>query len=326
MKILYKIMRNHKRQGVPALFLQIENEKYVFNVPETTQRFIREHGLRFSKETKFFFSGMTTSHLMGMIGLALTLFQHNLSQGSMIYGPKGICQFFRDLRYMMGIKLCHYSITDLENTEDTIPGINNDEYMLKLIESPDALKIFSDWETFCKSPQADSSKIVKGVGRVKSSQHIPPELAKKFGVTTYKDDFVEIIFLRLDSQSSVYIIIPEKIPGNFIPMKLLEKNIKGKLVGELSSKGKVTVTIGGQETTVKIEDVSEPHTPGPAMILVDSAENFDPTLLFDNPCLNYLFESPSEDKGYKLSEIVHFGSYDQIKKPEYQTWVAITLT
>ena len=89
---------------------------------------------------------------MGMIGLQMTLFQYGLSNGTMIYGPKGICQYFRDLKYITGIKMCHYSVASLEsNPEKPMAGVNNDEYLLKLIDRPDALQIFSNWDEFCSS-------------------------------------------------------------------------------------------------------------------------------------------------------------------------------
>ena len=39
--------------------------------------------------------------------------------------------------------------------------------------------------------------------------------------------------------------------------------------------GKAKVNIGGVEKEVTIEDVSEPNSPGPAIILLDCPDDFD---------------------------------------------------
>lgn len=243
MKIVYKIMRNHSRQGVPCIVFEIDNEKYYFNVPETTQRFIRDHGSKFSKDSKFFFSRLTASHLAGMIGLSLTLFQNSLSQGSKIYGPPGVCQFFRDLRYITGIKMCHYSVACLKkDAEDEIIGICDDKEMLKLVESPDAVEIFTNWDDWCKKNLIPPKALNSASTLFHPSLYLSEDLQKRYDHSVYSDKVTEIIYVPISELSNAYIIIPKPMKGNFIQQKLKDYNIKGKAMAELIKNGYIEVS------------------------------------------------------------------------------------
>jgi hypothetical protein len=52
-----------------------------------------------------------------MVGLALTLFEHNLSNQAQIFGPEGTTQFFKNLQFLFGIKMYTYSIADMDDQE-----------------------------------------------------------------------------------------------------------------------------------------------------------------------------------------------------------------
>jgi ribonuclease BN (tRNA processing enzyme) len=243
MKIIYKIMRNHSRQGVPCVVFEVDNEKYYFNVPETTQRFIRDHGSKFSKDSKFFFSRLTATHLAGVIGLSLTLFQHSLSQGSKIYGPPGVCQFFRDLRYVTGIKMCHYSVACLKNeSESEIIGICDDDEMLKLVNSPDAIDIFTNWDEYCRKNPLPPKSLNQASSLFKPSMYLTEGLQKASGYSVYSDKVTEIIYVPISEVSNAYVIIPKPMKANFMPQKLKDYGIKGKDMSTLLKQGFIEVT------------------------------------------------------------------------------------
>lgn len=243
MRILYKIMRNHNRQGIPCVMLQIDNDKYYFNVPETTQRFVKDHGAKFGRDSKFFFSRLATTHLAGIIGMSLTLFQNSVSQGSKIYGPPGITQFFRDLRYVTGIKLCHYSVSSFEpDGEDEIMGINDDDMFMKLVNSPEAMEIFSKWDAWCKKGMIPQKSLNSAASLLKYSSNLSKAIQEKFGMFAYSDKNTEVILVPIGEKANAFVIIPKALKGNFLPDKLKEFGIKGKQMQELTHKGEIEVT------------------------------------------------------------------------------------
>lgn len=332
MRIVYKVMRNHNRQGIPCILLQIDNEKYFFNVPETTQRFVKDHGAKFARDSKFFFSRLAASHLAGIIGLSLTLYQNSLSQGCKIYGPPGITQFFRDLRYVTGIKMCHYSVTSMKpEGEEEILGLSDDELFLKLANSPEAIEIFSNWDAWCKKGLIPPKALNCASSLLQHSSILSKELNLKFGLHVYSDKVTEIMLIPISEKANAFVIIPKPIKGNFIPEKLKEFGIKGKQMQDLSHKGEIEVIyihqveIKGVKRIVKIDEVTSEASPSPLIVLLECPEDFNSELLESNDVLNYLLfnsmENENLDKSYYVSDIVHFADFNTVSKPNYQTWV-----
>ena len=326
MRILYKIIRNHKRQGVPSVYIQVDNEKYFFNLPETTQRFIKEHGLKFSKDMRFFFSNLTTNHLMGSIGLFLTLFQHQLALGSFVYGPAGITQFFRDIRYLTGIKLNFYGIASIENQEEKeIPSIKDEAYLKDLLERKDALEIFMQWDNCLEDGKLDKSKLGKPSDYLGKSSIFEKESVEKYGLRVYSDKVVEIFFVRLENNSSVYVFIPKKIKGNFVPSRLENYGITGKLMKTLVENGKIIVEKDGAKVTVSIDELREEDTQGPAIVIVDLGPGCNPEILLKNETLNFLLHNEMENEAignqYYVSEIIHFADYKTVSTSSYQDFI-----
>lgn len=327
MKIIFKVLRNHSRQGIPSVFLQVDNEKYMFNVPETTQRFIREHGLRFSKGMNFFFTGLTTNHLMGIVGLSLTLFQNQLSHASKIYGPKGICKFFKDLRYMTGIKLCHFSIASLEDSieEKNCIAAAGEESFNEWLASPSAFEIFSKWDEWTHSGKAEESKLIKADKRLGISEILGKEGSFKCGTRVYSDELVEIIFIKIEKKANVFVVVPKPIRGNIIPEKLKQFGIKGKMIRELELAGVLKVPgEGGKEITVRIEEVTEKSPMSPCLMMIDAQDELEGDDLQKNETLRTLLGNEGMEEGkrhFVLTDVVHFANSSVVLKPGYVKWM-----
>lgn len=74
-----------------------------------------------------------------------------------------------------------------------------------------------------------------------------------------------------------------------------------------------------------VEEVSEPPTPGPAIVLLECHEGRIGEEMLKNELLNFLLldsmANESIDKNYSISDIVHFGNLETVSHPSYQTWV-----
>lgn len=349
MRIVYRVLRNHLKQGAPSLYLQIENEKYFFNVPETTQRFIKEFGLKFSKGSNFFFSGVTTNHIMGMVGLSLTLFQQGTSLGTKIYGPPELLQFFRDIRYMMSFKFCHYSVASLSRETDilkNIVGINDEKYLFELTASPDVMEILSKWDNWSNGPQAAQSRLFRAHDYLKvSSEYFSEEVTRLGESKVFTDANTEILYVPLakstpgDYQGSIFVIISKKPPRPFIQAKLNEYGIKGKMMKDLITNQKIDLKYKEKDITVTMDELCEPPSDGICIILVDTPEGFNkPELILNNAILQKLFPelkvhdssmmseeklpgSPSYNPGYSITDVIHSGDFDLVSSLPYQGWI-----
>ena len=78
---------------------------------------------------------------------------------------------------------------------------------------------------------------------------------------------MEILPFLIEEQGELitnYIIIPGTLPGKILPNKLKEFGIKGKLVGQLSKEGSVTV----DGRTTQLDEVREESCPSPNVVLL----------------------------------------------------------
>lgn len=87
------------------------------------------------------------------------------------------------------------------------------------------------------------------------------------------------------------------------------------------------VTKDFQEITVSLADISEPDTPGPALVLIDCLDKQHVNSLVTNPVFEYLFKNEMENehlnRNYILTDIIHFGDYTVIGNENYLKWVNI---
>ncbi len=79
------------------MLLTVARTRYLFNVPETYQRFALQHAVPHSI-SHYFLTSLDTEHLAGLLGLLQTLFSEKKGEGIKIYGPAGTAEWFRQLR------------------------------------------------------------------------------------------------------------------------------------------------------------------------------------------------------------------------------------
>lgn len=319
MRITIKLIRNHYRQRVPSVVIQVDNQSYIFNVPETLQRFVKEHGVKFTSKMNIFFTGTTPHHISGMLGLSLTLFEHGLSTGTKLFGPDGVVTFFRNLKFLCGIKFSTYSMTSMyRNTKETpMIGCKDHKMLQKLLESNNAISTFLDWDNFISTvPAGDRNDATKQL--FEESQYLVGSTPNM----VFKDSNVEIFLVSILDQESgqvchCYAGIFNSVKGGFIKEKLAQYKIKGKMIGLLKKESYIQNEDG---ITVKVEDVSEPDEEATSFLIVDCQEKRFIQGLIENETLRELFGDLSS-KPYSLTNIIHFGGQEIINDARYTSWI-----
>ena len=104
MRIVIQLIENYLKQEVPAVLITTENNKYLFNVTSSYQRFTKEHKTKFPTGGRFFFTKTATSNITGLTGLILTLFHFHSSEGIKLYTDEKMFKYMEELRYKMGYK------------------------------------------------------------------------------------------------------------------------------------------------------------------------------------------------------------------------------
>ena len=103
------VCNNFKNQRVPALCLIIKDQKYMINFPELTQRFLKENGVKIAANSRFFVTGTTPDHYMGLPGLMLTTIERKSNDDTKVYYPLKTFDFMNNFKYQIGLKFLGFS-------------------------------------------------------------------------------------------------------------------------------------------------------------------------------------------------------------------------
>ncbi|MHB1868305.1 MAG: ribonuclease Z [Nitrososphaerales archaeon] len=94
-----------KDRGLSCVAINYENIIAFFDCGEGSQREINEAGLGFNKECAVFITHMHGDHVVGLLGLLQTMSMNRREKDLRIFGPKGIIDFVKLNRAILGFGL-----------------------------------------------------------------------------------------------------------------------------------------------------------------------------------------------------------------------------
>ncbi|KAF7724572.1 Zinc phosphodiesterase ELAC protein 2 [Apophysomyces ossiformis] len=89
MKAYLQILGQRSPEGLPSVILQSDNQRYLFNCREGTQRLFLEEKLKFAKLQNIFLTRLTWDGVGGMPGMILTLTDNGISRIN-LHGPTNL--------------------------------------------------------------------------------------------------------------------------------------------------------------------------------------------------------------------------------------------
>lgn len=103
-----------KSTPYPSIVCSFDNARYVFNVPDGFQRYIKEHKVKMGTGATFMITRLCTTRICGLFGYIQTLVAERAALGCKIYGPLGVTALFNTLRYndIGGYKTLPYSVQE----------------------------------------------------------------------------------------------------------------------------------------------------------------------------------------------------------------------
>ncbi len=105
-------------RGLSCTAIGYENLIAFFDCGEGSQRAINEAGLGFNKESTVFITHMHGDHVVGLLGLLQTMSMNRREKKLEIFGPKGIIDFVRINRAILG-----FGMTFEATVCETRPGL-----------------------------------------------------------------------------------------------------------------------------------------------------------------------------------------------------------
>lgn len=295
MRITLQVVQSHAKEPIPGIVLSIENQKYFFNIPDSFQRYFKEHAVRFPKGGKIFLTQLSSDHITGLFGLILTLNAQGLADNSQIFGPPGFCKYLDSIRFLIGHRVLPFSIYDFYNNHEKLVGIKSNAYMQEVFNRKDYESIFFKMNDFLLQQQKTNPELIND-----AQDFIKQD-------TFFKDENLEIHPVLLCGEdpshklSLCYILKPNKIPGKVNAEKLKANNIQPKYIKKLLEADEVEI----EGKIYKQKDFKDPDHPSPLVLIIDCPTIDHLISLANNKRIQSLFADKIDQNEEVVKAIVH---------------------
>jgi len=309
MRITIQIVQSHAKEVVPCLALSIENQKYFFNIPDSFQRYFKEHSIKFPKGAKIFLSQLSSNHITGLFGLILTLNAQGLAEDTQIFGPPGLSEYLDNVRFLIGHRILPFSIYDFFNQNEKLLGIKSASFLNEIFNLKEYNSIFFKMNKFLFQKKETNPEFINDAESfIKENSY-------------YKDENIEIHPVLLCEKSLkpslCYILQPNKIPGKVNSEKLKTHNIPTKSIKQLLEKGEVQIG----EIIYQAQDFKDPDSPSPVVILIDCPTIDHLICLLRNKRIQDYYEDRIDFKDANLKAIIHLASTEVLRDSRYSDFL-----
>lgn len=314
---------------VPSALLFFDRQRYLFNVGEGFQRFCVEHKVKLTKISSVLTTRVTTEATGGLPGMLLTMADTTAGGlltghvGMTVHGPPGLHTLVNAFRTFvnvrdMGLKVMEFGgARDVPDSSSTSGGgicprpvVKNDAVSITpVIIRPQA----AGQGTPGEEPTAKRQKTSEN-GCTSPAANTETTAAAPFGGE------MDIASTAIESAAACYICELPDIPGKFLPQKAASLGVpRGPLYGELVKGKEVT---GASGKLIRPEDVMEPSTPGPLVLVVDCPSDAFIAGLVDTQ--NGVGKwAVNEEARVKVACIIHLAPRSVIELPAYQEFIKL---
>ena len=333
MKVIFQIIRNHPTQSFPAIIIFFDKSKYIFNVPETFQRFLKFHHFRMSKGSKIFLTRMGTDTITGLFGFLLTMYETETCLETKLYGPRDLIPYIESIKFLMGFKLLPYSCYGFnenakEKANNTLLGIKRLEVLETMVESKTYLQDFYNINGFIDRELKNDPKEIND-----ASQHIdfPSNCFKDENMTilpvifsmstqSYQPEPLANFFgvPQLSREIISYICITKQPEIKINKEKLASYNLNKQQTAELFKVGQTTLLDG---SILRKEDLQGEISPSAILMIIDCPSVEIAQKLFENALLDGFSKGRIDKKQYQVQAIIHLGESGVIKTGVYQEFM-----
>jgi ribonuclease Z len=288
---------------VPSVLLFFDRKRYLFNVGEGFQRFCVEHKIKMTKVSSVLSTRSTTHTLGGLPGMLLTM--RDMTAGGLlagqmgydIHGPPGLKTASNAFKTFVSFKDLGLKIRELTADRKGLAAVceaavsNDSVSITPVLVWPDE----SHDQERCETSEIDGSNGA-------------PEPQAKRARTEGVSNITE-------GPMSCYVCQLPEIPGKFLPQKAASLGVsRGPLYGKLQ-KGESVEAANGQ--MVHPQDVMEPSTPGPTVLVLDC-----PSVKFIDGLVEGMKAwQEDERKRERVALVVHLAAGDILRHQKYVDFV-----
>lgn len=335
MKVVFQIIRNHPTQLIPSIIIIFEKTKYIFNIPETLQRYLKFHNFRMSKGSKIFLTRLSTQNLTGLFGFLLTMYETRSCLETKLYGPKELINYMDSIKFLMGFKLLPYSCYGFNEKaknkdENTLIGLNHLEVIDRLVQGRNYLTDFYNIKGYIDRELNNNVNEINNAGI-----HI------SFKENLYKDENITIIPIifnlgysktnenskgynsfiekqQISSEIISYICITTRPEAIIDKQKLGSYHLNKEQTIELFKTNQTTLSNG---TILSKNDLQKDPPPASILIIIDCPNSEILDKLLNNEILSNFTKAKLNKNEYFLQSMIHLTEGGLAKDLKYQTFM-----
>lgn len=287
---------------VPSALLFFDRYRYLFNAGEGFQRFCVEHKVKLTKVNSVLATRVTTEATGGLPGMLLTMADTSAGglltghTGITVHGPQGLNTLVNAFRTFVNVKDMGLKVMEFKNDVHASPILKNEAVsIIPIIIQPSNSPTDGEVSVASASTSEPTAKRQKTEGGSQATAADNPAETSSMNIPSAK----------VDSPVACYVCLLPDIPGKFLPQKAASLGVpRGPLYGQLVKGQEVK---GANGRTVKPEEVMEPMTPGPAVLIVDCPSELFIASLSDkkNGIGRWAVDDEVKDKGMNLNIYIY---------------------
>ena len=282
----------------PSVLLFFDRQRYLFNMGEGYQRYCVERRLKLSRISALLLTRAGAATTGGLPGALLTMADSSAGgllagqAGLTVHGPRGLGDLVNAYRTFVNLKDLGLRLDEYEDA-CARPAIANE-----LVTITPVLIVGGKEEEGAEKEAAEPDTKRVRMDEASGAAQGPPGHSPDVAVS--------------------YIAELPAVPGKFLPQRAAALGVpRGPAYGRLVRGESVTATSGAIVTP---EDVMEPGTPGPAVLVVDCPTGSYLDSLVAAPALKAW--AADAEKSARLQLVVHLAPAEVVRAPAYAAWAA----
>ena len=292
----------------------------MINVPEQTQRFFKENGVKISEDMKIFLTNSDMETVMGLPGLQLTAVERRTFNRTQVFSPQKAASFLQQFKYQMGLKYLSFSKTGVNSNGliESENGYTEELYGELFRDKKTVYERFRDWKNVESILPGNSADLLNKPSHSLSpiSEFYDKAFLENHNLTVLRDDVVEVV------------MIPQ--PGDFKDKKLSllfsvvckDRKYRQSIIEELGLEKRdfeILRTVGSIEKEgrfYKIEDLTTECEKGHILVL-DVQNEHELASMSNCPIIKKTLDKMKEIEDNKVNCVVHLGHPDLVLKESY---------
>lgn len=322
MHIKVFVINNFKYQRIPSLFINSDKHTFLINVPELTQRFMKENGVKMMPSTKIIVTGTTSDYMLGLPGYLLSSYARDVHSDTKIYGSGKMFDILQAFKFLFGLKFMYfanYGINyDKEDQHQT--GVYQLLQKHHFDDFPQLVQFFNTWNGDPKllppslqSQTHSAASLIKGQSRYFSEEEIA-----KHSLRVMTEDDYELIYIPVWNKSKseyafslLFVFHEDKV--KFDPEKIKSFGLTREMMAQVTKLGSTTLPSG---QTITKEDIKGTSTASAFFVFDCPSAEFVQSLV-GNQFINKVLASASE---FAVNYAFHLAKLDVVMQPEYLQW------